>query len=94
MTPVVGVLSDKTNTRIGQRKPWYIGGLVLVVICYIPIYSGFSTDNIAGMYAFYTIFPSLFNVGWASLQIAHMSLVPSLTCSRKRRVFLNIFRIN
>ena len=88
MTPIVGLLSDKTNTRIGQRKPWYIGGLILVTICYIPIYSGFTTDNLAAMYAFYTIFPSLFNVGWASLQISHMSLVPSLTCSRKRRVNL------
>ena len=86
MTPVVGLLSDKTNTRIGQRKPWYILGLVLVTICYIPIYSGFNIDNMPAMYAFYTIFPSLFNVGWAALQISHMSLVPSLTCSRKRRV--------
>lgn len=92
MTPVVGLLSDKTNTRIGQRKPWYIFGLVLVTICYIPIYSGFTTENMAGMYAFYTIFPSLFNVGWAALQISHMSLVPSLTCSRKRRDKLNNLR--
>ena len=94
VTPIVGALSDKFNTRIGQRKPWYIGGLVLVIIGYIPIYSGFTTDNIALMYAFYTIFPSLFNFGWASLQISHMSLVPALTCSRKRRVSVFLFRIS
>jgi Na+/melibiose symporter-like transporter len=91
-TPVVGMLSDKFNTRIGQRKPWYIAGLVLVVMCYIPLWSGFSTENVAGMYAFYTIFAGVFNFGWASLQISHMSLVPSLTCSRKRRVTHPLFR--
>ena len=91
-TPIVGMLSDKFNTRIGQRKPWYIVGLVLVCICYVPLWSGFSTDNVPAMYAFYTIFAGIFNFGWASLQISHMSLVPSLTCSRKRRVTFPLFR--
>ena len=30
-TNVVGILIDKTNTRIGKKKPWYIFGFVLVV---------------------------------------------------------------
>lgn len=92
-TPVVGLLSDKTHTRIGQRKPWYIGGLVLVFSCFIPLFSGFKGDSVGSEYAFYIIFPGLFNIGWAALQISHMSLVPSLTCSRKRRVINLISRI-
>jgi Na+/melibiose symporter-like transporter len=44
-TPLVGMMSDKTNTKIGQRKPWYIGGLVLVLLCFIPIFSGYKSDN-------------------------------------------------
>ena len=85
-TPIVGVLSDKFDTRIGKRKPWYIVGLVLVVICFIPLFSGFRSESRGIEYAFYIVFPGLFNIGWAALQISHMSLVPSLTCSRKRRV--------
>lgn len=52
-TPVVGILSDKTKTRfgnlkiiLGQRTPWYVGGLVLVMICYIPIYQSYRNDNV------------------------------------------------
>ena len=90
-TPTVGLLSDKTKTRFGQRKPWYVLGLIMVIVCYIPIYSGFKSTK-GAEYAWYTIFPSLFNFGWASLQISHMSLVPSLTCSRKRRDKLNNLR--
>lgn len=93
-TPIVGVLSDRFDTRIGKRKPWYIAGLVLVVTCFIPLFSGFHSDSVGIEYAFYIIFPGLFNFGWAALQISHMSLVPSLTCSRKRRVFLLLFRIS
>jgi len=88
-TPIVGVLSDMFHTRIGQRKPWYIGGLILIIICFVPLFSGFKSDSRVIEYTFYIIFPGLFNIGWAALQISHMSLVPSLTCSRKRRVCIN-----
>jgi len=34
------------NLNKGQRTPWYIFGLILVISCYIPIYQGFkSPDN-------------------------------------------------
>ena len=85
-TPIVGVLSDRFNTSIGQRKPWYIAGLILVFSCFIPLFSGFKGESENAQYAFYTVFPGIFNIGWAALQISHMSLVPALTCSRKRRV--------
>lgn len=44
-TPTVGILSDRIKTRFGQRKPWYVGGLILVILAYIPIYSGFVSDS-------------------------------------------------
>ena len=30
-TIIVGVLIDKTNTRFGKNKPWYIFGFILVL---------------------------------------------------------------
>jgi Na+/melibiose symporter-like transporter len=33
-TPIVGLLSDKYTTRIGKRKPWYIGGTILVGVSF------------------------------------------------------------
>jgi Na+/melibiose symporter-like transporter len=37
-------------------------------------------------FAFYVGFGIIFSIGWAAIQISHMSLVPSLTLDRKRRV--------
>jgi Na+/melibiose symporter-like transporter len=95
-TPLVGHFSDRTQTRLGKRKPWYIGGLVLIVVAFLPTFQDirYYFPGISGglEYAYYLFFPSLFNVGWASLQISHMALVPSLTCSRKRRDKLNNLR--
>lgn len=69
-TPLVGYFSDRTKTKfgnisnnIGQRSPWYVLGLVLVVSCYIPIYQTFISDNKSNEYAYYIIFPAIFNIG-------------------------------
>jgi Na+/melibiose symporter-like transporter len=41
-TPLVGYFSDKYDTRWGRRTPWYIWGWVVVFLCYIPMYQGFT----------------------------------------------------
>ncbi|HTJ62877.1 MAG TPA: MFS transporter [Alphaproteobacteria bacterium] len=36
--PVIGVLSDRTRTRFGQRKPWVLGGGVLLLFAVVATY--------------------------------------------------------
>lgn len=36
--PVIGVLSDRTHTRLGQRKPWVVGGGALLAIAILAAY--------------------------------------------------------
>lgn len=45
-TPIVGLLSDKFDTKIGKRKPWYIVGVILVVTCFVPLFSGFKSESV------------------------------------------------
>ena len=99
-TPIVGYFSDKINTRIGKRTPWYIFGTILVTICFLFLFQEcllcewFGSNDSGLMMFYYIFFPSVFNVGWAAVQVAHMSLVPSLTLSRKQRDSLNTLRNN
>ncbi|CAD8120093.1 unnamed protein product [Paramecium sonneborni] len=98
-TPLVGYYSDRTKTSIGKRIPWYIGGYFVIIFSFLPVWNGNLLldwmgvqDNVVVQAIYYTVFPAVFNFGWASLQISHMSLVPSLTCSRSRRDKLNSIR--
>ena len=84
-TPIVGYLSDRTNTRFGKRKPWYIAGFILVIFTFLPTFHRFLPEQFnyekfhkadAFKAAWYCTFPAIFNIGWASVQISHMSLVP------------------
>lgn len=94
-TPIVGVSSDKFNTRFGKRMPWYYFGTIMVVPCFMGIFAypnfvnklndngDFVNPNFR--IAWYITLPALFNVGWASVQISNMSIVNQLSNSNRRR---------
>jgi Na+/melibiose symporter-like transporter len=86
-TPLVGILSDKTKTRLGKRTPWYIGGSVLVVASFILIFVKVIPDDTSDMWmlVYYLTFPALFNIGWASVQVSHMALCPGLSLNKKNK---------
>jgi len=87
MTPCVGILSDACSIRIqyvgfGRRKLWHLFGSFVVAFCYSAVfaylpYSVYIRGSSA-MTIYYAIAASLFNVGWASVQVSHMALVPEL----------------
>lgn len=91
MTPLVGALSDKFNTRIGSRTPWYIFGTIIVLPSFFALFlhpfPKLEDDQEApvGEIVYYLAFPAIFNIGWASVQIANMSIVNGLTYSTQRR---------
>jgi len=95
-----------SKVGLGKRKSWNFAGVVLVVLAYTFVFvvcapcmaSGhdINVDTIHSFQIEKTIFLaiacSLFNVGWASVQVSHMSLVPELTAEDGKRVLLNASR--
>jgi len=85
-TPIVGYFSDKINFRCGKRNTWYYMGSCLVAPAFLCIFVGFdffSTPTAKD--AWYIIFPAVFNVGWAAVQISTMSIVNALSYSQRKR---------
>lgn len=70
-----------------MRRPWYIFGTILVPLSFFFVWEECwpCAGNKGSEIAWYAIFASLFNVGWAAIQIAHMSLIPTLTPIQQRR---------
>ena len=93
-TPLVGYLSDRFNSRIGKRTPWYIFGTILMllnVLVYQDCYACNSVDEDSRLIVevfWYSIMIALDNMGWACIQISHMSLIPALTPSKEKKDML------
>ena len=97
-TPLVGLASDAGRgcCFLGRRKAWNLAGVVMVAInfglMFGQFFPGWAAISAVGRAAVLGIAASLFNVGWAAVQVSHMSLVPELTRDENERVTLNSAR--
>ena len=93
-TPTVGILSDKFNTRCGRRTPWYIAGTFLVLVTFTLIFVKIIPDDSSDTFTlvYYITCASLFNIGWASVQVAHMALLPLISLNKKNKDLMNRIR--
>ena len=70
---------------------WYIGGTILLIPTFLGTFQDclickWSGNHSRGLQLFYyLLLPSLFNIGWATVQISNMSLAISVSYSQKRR---------
>ena len=103
-TPSCGLLSDRSKglqlwrLRLERRQLWYVIGTVLVAINFFLIF-GISLPELIrsdapewSVLLYYCCAASLFNVGWAAVQVSHMAMVPELSKNEHTRVVLNSAR--
>ncbi|KAL1491554.1 hypothetical protein ABEB36_012133 [Hypothenemus hampei] len=98
-TPFVGYNSDKDRDwwiyKFGKRKVWYLIGTICVIFTFPFIFSPcISCQNATklGQMFYYSGFIIIFQFGWASVQIAHMALIPELTSNQHQRTKLAAIR--
>lgn len=83
--PVVGVLSDRTSSRLGPRLPWMIGGAVITMPALYFLFLPPADADV--MYFFIWSFAVMF--GWTLLTIPHGAWAAELTddYDERSRVF-------
>ncbi|RWS26271.1 major facilitator superfamily domain-containing protein 12-like protein [Leptotrombidium deliense] len=98
-TPFVGIESDRNLDwalcRYGKRKTWHLLGTVCVLFTFPLIFNECIGCNNSHLYAkmiYYSSFIIVFQFGWASVQISHLSLIPDLTPVSSERIELNAYR--
>ncbi|XP_054278762.1 major facilitator superfamily domain-containing protein 12-like isoform X2 [Macrosteles quadrilineatus] len=98
-TPFVGYFSDRGDDfwicKYGRRKTWHLIGTLCVVasfpFIFTPCLGCEDSDSWAQM-IYYSAFVIIFQFGWASAQISHLSLVPELTPDEHERTSLLAIR--
>ena len=90
--PVYGFLSDRTHTRWGRRRPWFIIGAPLLVLCFIMFFNppaslapGSAFSYVLIMYMLTGTLDSLINANYGAL-------FPDLFKGEKKRAKTNALR--
>ena len=96
--PIIGILSDKTRTRIGRRRPWIIVGAPLTIIFFILVWTppvggtALSEPWNIGMFLFMTGVLSCWAWAYSMTAIPWSALFPQLWQSVRDRTEVTIYR--
>ncbi|XP_025077970.1 LOW QUALITY PROTEIN: major facilitator superfamily domain-containing protein 12-like [Pomacea canaliculata] len=94
-TPLIGYESDNRNgcCNYGKRKSWHLFGtscLLHLAFTFIFIKCINCTNETPDyvQFIYYGAFVIIFQIGWASVQISHLSLIPELTSCENQKTGL------
>lgn len=88
MTPIFGFLID----RYCKKKIWHVVGSIMVTVSFPVIFGGFVNSSTTIAMLLYVTSITIFQTGWAAVQISHLSMIPSLTNSVLARADLTAIR--
>ena len=86
--PLIGMLSDKTKSRLGRRKPWVLAGSLL---CMIGVWFWFRPGPDTG--ALYFLLASMaVYIGWTMVEIPHGAWLSELAPEYSQRSHISGYR--
>lgn len=97
-TPLVGYEADATSGCFGytKRKSWHLFGTICTTLSFpfifSPVLGASVNEHDVYKLVYYSAFVIIFQIGWASVQISHLSLIPDLTDDESEVSGLNGYR--
>ena len=90
--PLMGIITDRTRSRWGKRRPYFILGVFTIFIGYVLLWNPVSFTSL-GVRFFYVLFSYLlFNTLSTMVLIPYIARQPSLTPDYDERTSLNLVK--
>lgn len=89
--PLVGWLSDRTNTRWGRRRPWLLFGALPFGILFFMMWIVPPFDA-TGLFLYYVVVGLLMDAAYTVINVPYTALTPELTRDYDERTSLNSWR--
>lgn len=87
--PLFGILSDKTKSKWGRRRIYFIIGIIPIIISYALLWNSVKFDSLALKVIYYTFTYSLFSTVFTSVMVPYNALVSEMSVEYKTRARLS-----
>lgn len=84
--PVMGYISDRTRTRWGRRRPWFMVGSLPLALSFLAMFSASPEWSQAKLFAWLVVTNMLFWVGNTMVDVPHAAYGSETTSTHEQRI--------
>ncbi len=90
--PLMGWLSDRTQTRFGRRRPYFVLGAIPYGVLFALLWSEAPFDGEGARFAYYAVIYCLFSLAMTVPSVPYLSVLPEMAGDYDERTTLNTYR--
>ncbi len=91
--PIIGTLTDRTNTRWGRRRPWLLFGAVPFGLAFFLQWVVPDLGS-TGLFIYYLLVAILLDTGFTAVNVPYAAMTPELAVDYDERTSLNAYRFS
>lgn len=91
--PIMGVITDRTNTRMGRRRPFFLIAAIPLALFFSFLWNPISFDGQMMTFIYYTFFYVLFMTALTMFHVPYISFITEYSSDYDERTSINNYRI-
>jgi len=91
--PIMGIISDRTRTRFGRRRPYFLAGVILIFLAFFLMWYPINFQQEIHRFIYVLIAYVFFSTVWTIVMIPYFSLSSELTTNYNERTSLVTVRV-
>ena len=91
--PIMGRISDKTRSRFGRRRIYFLLGIVPVFLSFFMLYYSFGIQSVAGKIIYYTLAYMFFGTVFSIVMVPYNAILSDITSDYNERTSFTVIRM-
>ncbi|MCL2865563.1 MAG: MFS transporter [Lachnospiraceae bacterium] len=91
--PIVGRISDKTRSRFGRRRIFFLMGIIPVFLSFVMLFYSFGMDDISAKIVYYIFAYMFFGTAFAIVMVPYNAILSDMTSDYNVRTSFTTYRM-
>jgi len=91
--PLVGRISDKTRSRFGRRRLYFLIGIVPVYLSFVMLFYSFGIESITAKIVYYTFAYMFFGTAFTIVMVPYNAILSDITSDYNERTSFTMLRM-